>query len=150
MTWIWAFLSIFATVLLPLAMLPVRPITFMDKPGCCRRYLLMNRGVDNCSGKAPFVKRLSVGVVLIALSLLCIAFFSPGPIQRASYMGAHYCGSCHSEEYKSWANSPHAKAHASLPQGNKSDPACLSCHATGYMEKNEPILEGVQCERSEE
>lgn len=106
----------------------------------------MNSKGYNCNAKASFVKRFAWGLCAVSASFFCIAFFTPGPLQKASFMGAEYCGSCHSEEYRLWASSPHAKAHDVLPIGNRSDPACLSCHATGVLEKNEPALPGVQCE----
>jgi len=108
--------------------------------------LVTHRKVHHCSGWTSFVKRFCFGLFLIALSLFSVGLFSPGPIQRASYMGAQYCGSCHQEEYIAWSSSPHARAHEVLPPGKKNDPQCLSCHATGHFQKNEPLLPGVQCE----
>lgn len=106
----------------------------------------MNRQERYFSQRASFVKRTLSAIFLVALSAACLAFFTPGPIQRSSYMGAEYCGSCHQEEYKKWASSPHAKAHKDLPADRKNDRACLGCHATAVLGRNDPILHGVQCE----
>lgn len=106
----------------------------------------MNRQVPQFSQAAPFVKRVTWGLFFVTLAIACLAFFTPGPVQRSAYMGAQYCAACHQEEYKAWANSPHARAHQSLPANKKNDPACLKCHATGVFEKNEAVLPGVQCE----
>ena len=106
----------------------------------------MNRQEPQFSPGASFVKRIAGGLFFVALSAACLAFFTPGPIQRSAYMGAEYCGSCHREEYKKWANSPHADAHKNLPADRKNDRACLGCHATGVLGKNEPVFSGVQCE----
>lgn len=98
------------------------------------------------SVSALFVKRM---VMLLALALVCmfgLAIFVPGPIQKNAYMGAEYCGSCHQGEYKSWLTSAHAKASEDLPEEHKNNLACLSCHATGVLERNEPFFKGVQCE----
>jgi cytochrome c551/c552 len=85
-------------------------------------------------------------VLALSFAVISLAFLLPGPIQREAYMGAEYCGSCHQEEYKAWSDSSHAKAFVHLPNDKKTDLACLSCHATGVLEKNQPVFSGVQCE----
>jgi len=89
-----------------------------------------------------------IGIILgiITFCVITTAFLIPGPIQRESYMGAQYCGSCHQEEYKAWESSNHAKALVHLPNNMKDNRACLSCHATGVFEKHDPVFAGVQCE----
>ncbi len=98
------------------------------------------------SGDTSFVKRSMVLLVTIATCLFGLAIFVPGPIQRDSYMGAEYCGTCHQTEYKSWAQSAHKRATDVLPLEMRSKPACLNCHATVASEENEQALPGVQCE----
>lgn len=93
----------------------------------------------------PFVKRIFMSLLVLGLSLSVPALLVPGPVQKNSYMGAQYCGSCHQEEYTQWLSSPHANAFVHLPKVSQNDPACLSCHATGVLDKNE-VLPGVQCE----
>jgi hypothetical protein len=64
------------------------------------------------------------------------------------------CVRCHSEQYDSWKETPHATAFATLQEAFQStDPACLRCHTTcqlglkqdGSVQVPEN-LRGVQCE----
>ena len=51
------------------------------------------------------------------------------------YLGDENCRRCHSEQYRSWQATPHARAFASLDRplpGKPKAEACVSCHATGY------------------
>ena len=98
------------------------------------------------SDQANFVKRILVLPFLILISIFGLAIFVPGPIQKKSYMGAEYCASCHQKEYQSWLISPHARATNDLPVGELSNPACLSCHATGVFDQELRAFPGVQCE----
>lgn len=98
------------------------------------------------SGETLFVKRI---LLIFATSLVLIsglAFFVPGPVQKSSYMGAEYCGSCHKAEYQQWLLSPHARATDVLPKEHLANPSCTTCHATGVFEKGESFFKGVQCE----
>jgi hypothetical protein len=51
------------------------------------------------------------------------------------YLGDENCRRCHSEQYRSWQATPHARAFASLDRplpGKPKAEGCVSCHATGY------------------
>lgn len=85
-------------------------------------------------------------LIAIGFCISTLALLVPGPIQKNSYMGASYCGSCHAKEYTSWLNSPHAQAFSHLPKESIHDQACLNCHATAVFDSNTDILPGVQCE----
>ena len=57
----------------------------------------------------------------------------------ASFVGSRACMKCHQQEFKIWADSPHAKATDSLIEPSERvdiprhhDPECLSCHVTGW------------------
>ncbi|MCC6742035.1 MAG: hypothetical protein IT452_23645 [Planctomycetia bacterium] len=51
---------------------------------------------------------------------------------KTAYVGSESCKSCHEQEHKQWAASPHARAFKSLSEaGKESAPACLRCHTTG-------------------
>ena len=103
------------------------------------------------------------------LTLVCLALLIALPMamqsdEGAKYLGSKKCKVCHSKadrgQYKSWAESVHAKAHESLKEGNKldgkdhtADAECLVCHSTGYgkeggfvSEAETPNLAGVGCE----
>jgi hypothetical protein len=89
---------------------------------------------------------------------------------NTGFMGAKSCGDCHTNAYKKWRSSKHAKAYESLEKGRKDyaagewisrvyDPECICCHTTGWhpqevfrfetgflSHKATPHLEGQQCE----
>ena len=91
-----------------------------------------------------------LGLVLFGLPF--IAYTSE------EYAGAKKCKVCHIKIYKSWRETPHAKAMESLEPGVKTeekrkagldagkdysnDPACIACHTTG----SSPSFAGIQCE----
>ncbi len=70
------------------------------------------------------------------------------------FLGSVNCRSCHETTYKSWHESPHARAHNTLrPQNMENEPECLVCHTTGYRhyggyeeEGEKRHLVNVQCE----
>lgn len=108
--------------------------------------MALNYKPPQSSGETLFVKRI---LLIFATSLMLVfglAVFVPGPIQKSSYMGAEYCGSCHQAEYAQWIASPHARATEVLSKEQQKNPACTSCHANAVFEKGEPPFRGVQCE----
>ena len=53
----------------------------------------------------------------------------------ATYVGSDRCAPCHAELHRTWSESAHARALDALRQRHKDqEPACLSCHTTGYGE----------------
>ncbi len=70
------------------------------------------------------------------------------------YAGETACKTCHPKAYKTWAQSRHGHAYATLKRVNKAfDPECLICHTVGFnklggfiSEVDTPHLENVQCE----
>ena len=51
----------------------------------------------------------------------------------AVHVGSDACGSCHAEEFETWAAGPHALGTATLAKSGKDrDPTCLKCHTTGF------------------
>lgn len=108
--------------------------------------MTMEIKTSQSSGSATFVKRIFLFLALALVCMFGLGIFVPGPIQKSSYMGAEYCGSCHQDQYKSWLQSSHMKATDNLPAEFRSNLACLSCHATGVLEPNEAFFKGVQCE----
>lgn len=52
---------------------------------------------------------------------------------QADYVGSDACQSCHTAEFTTWSESPHAHAVATLEAKKKADDQkCLACHTTGY------------------
>lgn len=68
-----------------------------------------------------------------------------GRVAQHDFIGAERCRSCHAEEYAVWAQSPHARALQALPEKDRNDPRCLSCH-TMVADDRSPSLVGIQCE----
>ena len=74
--------------------------------------------------------------------------------ESAVYVGNEKCSMCHSEIYKSWQNTRHAKAIESLKKsGQEGLAACVKCHVTAYEKDGgyldyelTPEMAGVQCE----
>lgn len=93
--------------------------------------------------------------ILIALVLFGLPFIA---YTSDEYRGAHKCKVCHFTIYKSWGDTPHAKAFEVLQPGAaveekqkagldpqkdySADDGCIGCHTTG----NSTQLPGVQCE----
>lgn len=58
------------------------------------------------------------------------------------FVGAQVCGECHTQAYKKWKETGHAKATQSIKTGRKGqeatyisrihDPECVACHVTGW------------------
>ncbi len=75
-------------------------------------------------------------------------------LATSPYVGAEACQGCHATAYKSWRESQHATAYATLEQKDKhQDPSCVGCHvvgadATGGFVSKEasPQFANVQCE----
>jgi len=74
--------------------------------------------------------------------------------QEPAYEGGRTaCRRCHLRQYRTWQRTPHADAYENLPEENRSDPACVKCHVTGYgadsgfkSVEETPNLAGVTCE----
>ncbi|MBN2105942.1 MAG: redoxin domain-containing protein [Deltaproteobacteria bacterium] len=72
------------------------------------------------------------------------------------YSGQDRCVICHEKEHIQWSLTGHADAFKSVyRKGREDDPACVSCHVTGWGQQggyaindkmNRRFLEGVQCE----
>ena len=77
-------------------------------------------------------------------------------LEVKKYSGQERCQVCHEKEHVQWSLTGHAYAFKSVQRkGKEDDPACVSCHVTGWGkpggfvidDKNDAwILEGVQCE----
>jgi hypothetical protein len=71
----------------------------------------------------------------------------------AAFVGTDACRGCHPAEYARWRATAHAGDHAGLAPSDRSLPACLRCHVTGYREPrgfgsgaSAPDLAAVGCE----
>lgn len=78
----------------------------------------------------------------------------PEVLAAEGYLGWETCKACHAAIYEKWSQEPHARAFATLAEGDKwNDPACLPCHTTGYevaaakdSSDVRPEMWNVQCE----
>ncbi|MGH9889436.1 MAG: multiheme c-type cytochrome, partial [bacterium] len=72
--------------------------------------------------------------------------------EKGDYVGSAACQSCHANEHKLWAASPHARAIATLAKsGDQKKPDCQRCHTTGFGESTGfphggTTFENVGCE----
>ncbi|MEI6127672.1 MAG: redoxin domain-containing protein, partial [Pseudomonadota bacterium] len=77
-------------------------------------------------------------------------------LNTSGYSGQDRCMVCHEKEHLQWRLSRHSDAFLSLiRKGKEDDPACVSCHVTGFgkpggysgdNKKDSQYGEGVQCE----
>jgi nitrate/TMAO reductase-like tetraheme cytochrome c subunit len=73
---------------------------------------------------------------------------------RGGVLGAESCRTCHTPQYDSWIQTPHATAFATLAEADSwDDPKCIGCHVTGVADKHfvndvnvAPEIWNVQCE----
>jgi hypothetical protein len=78
----------------------------------------------------------------------------PEVLAAEGYLGWETCNACHGQIHDRWSKNPHARAFATLADGDKwNDPACLPCHTTGYEAAAKidstdvkPEMWNVQCE----
>ncbi len=97
--------------------------------------------------------RLLVGLafalpMMLVATALAVAEPQPAPLEQVT---ADNCQACHSKIHESWAAGAHSAAASNesfqaawKEKGN--DPACMSCHATGYDKVNQTWqAEGVTC-----
>jgi hypothetical protein len=77
-----------------------------------------------------------------ALVSVVLAALAPPYAHASDKVGPETCRACHPTAYAAWLATPHARARESLPERNRSDARCLSCHAPDA----EDGLAGVSCE----
>ena len=94
------------------------------------------------SASAPAAAPRASGTRARALVPLLLALAAPALSRAADKVGPESCKACHPAAYEAWRASPHARARESLPERNRSDRRCLSCHAPDL----EDSLGGVSCE----
>lgn len=79
-------------------------------------------------------------------------FFLVAVTARAQFSGPDACSNCHTQEFREWKPSIHAKAYASEVfqkswKVNGAKPECLACHTTGWEKGTKKFIhEGVTCE----
>ncbi|MGH9763860.1 MAG: multiheme c-type cytochrome, partial [Blastocatellia bacterium] len=77
------------------------------------------------------------------------------PAQKPVFAGSAECSKCHTPQYMTWLNSPHAHATTSLaPKVDELDVGCFVCHTTGFgkggfAERGPAMMKfsNVQCEQ---
>lgn len=96
--------------------------------------------------------KLAFVLVSVLMVGAIVVYASKAP-EDATYVGTSKCRICHMKEYKTWADTKHAKAWASLRPDERKKAECVKCHVTGWGEpsgfKNEDDsanLENVGCE----
>jgi hypothetical protein len=66
----------------------------------------------------------------------------PAAAAAQGLVGPETCKACHPAAYEAWRESPHARAHESLPAKSRKEPRCTACHAPSQ----EKGVAGVFCE----
>lgn len=84
-------------------------------------------------------------IAVIALVVVGETEAKAGGVVQHDFVGAERCRSCHQEEFKLWAQGPHARAMDSLSERERQDARCKQCH-TMVSDDPDPSLAGVQCE----
>jgi Zn finger protein HypA/HybF involved in hydrogenase expression len=75
------------------------------------------------------------------LAALLALLSLPAAAPARDAVGPETCRACHPAAFEVWRETAHARAHANLPERQRSDPRCTGCHA--------PLGEkasGVSCE----
>ena len=76
-----------------------------------------------------------------------VLLFLVAPAALASdLVGPASCRTCHSEAYRIWAASPHARAAESLMPDQRQKPLCLQCHSRDEQRAGQAEVQGVSCE----
>jgi nitrate/TMAO reductase-like tetraheme cytochrome c subunit len=93
-----------------------------------------------------------VGAILV-LGVATVVVYGGGPPAEAKYLGTNACKKCHLKQHETWSKNKHAKTFDRLQGGERKDPKCLKCHATGsgevggfVNEEQTPQLTAVGCE----
>jgi peroxiredoxin len=55
--------------------------------------------------------------------------------EKGRFVGSDACKACHAPQHAIWAQSPHARAFATIAKQGKPDETCVRCHVTGYGEE---------------
>jgi len=81
------------------------------------------------------------------LSVASATLLLLGPAARASdLMGAESCRACHSEAYRIWSESPHARATQALDERQRRSQLCLYCHSRDEIRSGQALVSDVSCE----
>ncbi|MDP6381245.1 MAG: cytochrome c family protein [Phycisphaerae bacterium] len=97
---------------------------------------------------------MGVAVSLTGLIMMGgLIVYAAGIPEGAKYVGSSKCRVCHMKDYKTWKGTKHAKNFKLLEGTERSDPACVKCHVTGFgkpggfvSEKETPKMKNVGCE----
>jgi len=84
-----------------------------------------------------------------SIALVTLWLVAPSPARSAAaspWVGADACGPCHEAITRSWRETAHSRALASLTRAEAVLPRCRGCHATGDAPAGRSDLPGVQCE----
>ena len=86
------------------------------------------------------------GFIAIAgtAALIILLLPSGSRADRADFVGAKACATCHKQQYTSWTRTAHAGATSRL--GKRTQRKCLACHSTGEAPAGRAFFSGVQCE----
>lgn len=79
--------------------------------------------------------------VLPALAAAFLAVLVP-TARAADFVGPETCKQCHAAAYEAWKDSGHARAQTTLPEKQRKDTRCTTCHGP----ESDKGLSGITCE----
>ena len=93
-----------------------------------------------------------VAVAVLAAVGVYAAYAAEAPAD-ATFVGSKKCRLCHLKEFKTWQATKHATNFETLIGDERKDPACVTCHTTGFgqpggftSEEETPDMASVGCE----
>jgi len=118
------------------------------------------KGLEKARDCKPFTKSFFCLFFLLfflpcRFSFALVVLVNPPlePNLQGTYVGSRQCKQCHPQQWATWTAAKHSSAYKTLPAEDRSNPACLRCHVTGFgrfsgyvSDKETPYLQGVQCE----
>ena len=97
--------------------------------------------------------KIALLVPALGLCLCALALVAAPADEGPAFLGYKACKKCHIKQYKTWAETKHAKAFECLQGEDLKKPECLKCHTTGFGKggfvdaEKTPKLVNVQCEQ---
>jgi hypothetical protein len=79
---------------------------------------------------------------LTALAAALLASLWSSWARAADFVGPETCKQCHAAAYEAWKDSGHARAQTTLPEKQRKDSRCTTCHAP----ESDKGLSGITCE----
>jgi hypothetical protein len=80
----------------------------------------------------PFDLSLTAAQTTAAAEASAATDEAAAPVKEQAFVGANECFICHRPHTDAWSETKHPNAYTDLPKQYQNDPACLTCHVTGF------------------